>query len=104
MSESVSNYILSAKKTATKIINFAADKKFLTVFIIASLSVVAALLQTRNYLNPSRNEELYQEEVLKINYSKIDDEIVEELLTTQEDENIEVDPLLVPNRNNPFAE
>jgi hypothetical protein len=104
MNEKLTKITGDAKLILSKITSFASRRKFLTVFIIASAAVLAALLKSQAYINPTRNEARYEEEKLKINYSTIDQEIVSKLSKTQEDKNIEVDPQLVPNRSNPFSE
>ena len=63
-----------------------------------------SLLQTRTYLNPTRDESLYTELSTGINYNGIDEEIVEKLKSTQNDQEVLVEADLVPNRNNPFNE
>lgn len=104
MNEKLTQILTTLQDTSKRFTNFASKRRFLTVFIIASAAVLAALLQSGAYINPTRNETRYEEELLQINYSTIDQEIVDKLQQTQQDVNIEVDPKLVPNRNNPFSE
>lgn len=85
-------------------IQFVTKHRFVFVFFIASSAVIAALLQSNSFLNPPRNESLYQEEKALINYSKINQEVVEKLRATQEDEDFEINPIFVPDRTNPFIE
>jgi len=104
MSDQSEQLTTSAKDFAEKATDFFAKHRFTIVFIIASSVVLLALVQSRSYLNPVRNEARYEEGKLKINYATIDQDIVEELSNTLNDKNIEVSPSLVPGRNNPFAE
>jgi hypothetical protein len=94
----------SLKNFLPKFLNFFTKHRFSAVFIIASASVIAALIQSGTYLNPTRNDLKYEEEKVRINYSSIDEEIVEKLNETQNDANVEVNESLVPSRSNPFSE
>ena len=85
-------------------ISFISKYKFTFVFLIAASAVALTVLQTQSYLSTSRNETIYQEESVKINYGSIDQEIVDEISSTLDDANIEVDSSFVPGRSNPFAE
>jgi len=104
MSEQADKLTSSARNLTEKASEFFAKHRFTLVFIIASSAVLFALLQSRTYLNPVRNEARYEEGKLKINYASIDQEVVDEISRTLDDKNIEVTPSLVPNRNNPFSE
>jgi hypothetical protein len=93
-----------AQKLFRSAVVFTASHRAIIIFFIISVAVIVTLLQTRTFLDPGRNETRYQEEVVKIKYSTIDEEIVEKLKTTEEDANIDVGSNLVPDRNNPFDE
>jgi len=90
--------------SSKEIIHFMTKHRILFVFIISSLAIMLSLLQTRTYLNPTRDESLYTELSTGINYNGIDEEIVEKLKSTQNDQEVLVEADLVPNRNNPFNE
>lgn len=104
MNDSMNTILESTKKQGEKIIGVIIKYRLTVVIMIAAASVMAALVQSGTYLNPPRNEERYSEEKVKINYSSIDEKIVEKLSKTQQDASIEVNENLVPSRNNPFAE
>jgi hypothetical protein len=78
--------------------------RMISIFIFSSIAIVLALMQTRSYLNPTRDEAIYTELSAEINYKGIDESIVKKLQSTQGDEEIQVDAILVPDRNNPFNE
>ncbi len=78
--------------------------RFSTIFVISSIAVIMALLQSGAYLNPSRNNRRYEEALTKINYKAIDQKTVKKLQKSQQDKEINVSPDFVQNRNNPFAE
>jgi hypothetical protein len=86
------------------ITSFVARHTVLVFFMIASLAILAALLQSRSYLDPARDEQIYSEGVSGIQYKTIDEETLDALLASEQDEQIEVNPALVPGRDNPFAE
>jgi fumarate reductase subunit C len=92
------------KNSSTKYIDFIYKNQVFIVLVVCSAVLIFALLQSRTYLNPERNEVRYEEERLKINYSTIDEEIVNEIRATLDDKNITVDSNFVPDRRNPFAE
>ncbi len=83
---------------------FVARYRILLIFMLGSVAILMALLQTRSLLNPSRNETQYEEGIKSINYTTINQDIVNKLKSTQNDQAILVNPELVPDRNNPFSE
>ncbi len=87
-----------------KYIRFISKYRIVLLFLIGSGAILFALIESRAYLNPTRDEDTYIELRTGVNYSEIDESIVEKLSKTQQDENIEVDASLVPNRSNPFKE
>jgi len=90
--------------SSKELIHFLTKHRILLVFTISSIAIMLSLLQTRTYLNPTRDENVYTELSTGINYNGIDEDIVEKLRSTQNDQEIQVDANLVPNRNNPFNE
>lgn len=92
------------KPTIDKYGNVVFRKQVFIVLLIVSAVLILSLLQSRSYLNPTRNETRYQEEVLKIKYSTIDQAVIDEISATLNDKTIEVDPNFEPGRNNPFSE
>lgn len=83
---------------------FMSKYRLLIIFLISSLAVLTALLQTNSLLNPVRNETRYSEGIQGIKYTTIDQEIVDKLENSLNDKDITVNPQLVPDRNNPFTE
>lgn len=100
----MNNEINKIKNSSTKYIDFIYRNQVFIVLVICSAVLIFALLQSRTYLNPERNEARYEEERLKINYATIDEEVVNEIKATLDDKNITVDSNFVPDRRNPFAE
>ena len=96
--------VAKLSSSAKELMRFLGKHRFLLIFLIASCAVMFALLQTRTYLNPSRDEDVYTELKTGVNYSEIDNDVVEKLQSTQDDEDIQVDANFVPNRSNPFSE
>ncbi len=84
--------------------SFMARHRFILVFLVACGVILITLLQTRIYTNPERNDARFETGKSAINVFTIDQDIVDKLSKTSEDQNIEVDQSLVPNRNNPFIE
>lgn len=91
-------------KKFESIIAFVSNHTVFVFFLIASLAVLGALLQSRSYLTPSRDETKYNEGISAIQYKTIDKDALDSLNSTDDDTEIEVNPSLVPDRNNPFAE
>ncbi len=99
------NSILSKVTAASKeLLKFMSTHRILIVFLVSSVAIMLALVQTRSYLNPSRDEAIYIELSTGINYNGIDDVIVKKLQSTQNDKEIQVNANLVPDRSNPFNE
>ena len=90
--------------SSKELLHFLSKHRALLIIVISSVAVIFALSQTREYLNPSRNEDIYTELSAGINYRGIDQDIVEKLQSTQSDQDIQVDANLVPDRSNPFNE
>jgi preprotein translocase subunit SecG len=86
------------------LLRFMSKYRMIVILLFSSIAIVLALMQTRSYLNPTRDETIYNELGAGINYKGIDESIVEKLQSTQSDEEIQVDAILVPDRKNPFNE
>ena len=71
---------------------------------VACGAVLAAVMQTRSYLNPVRNETVYEETRTQVNVKSIDNDVVTKLEATQSDRTDSVDSDFVPGRDNPFDE
>lgn len=93
-----------AKGSLGKYFNVLHRNQVFVVLLLVSAVLIMSLLRSRSYLNPERNEDRYNEGVLQIKYSTIDQKILTEIAGTLDDKNIEVDSSLEPGRNNPFAE
>ena len=104
MNDQLQDTLDKASDFGHKFANFTAKHRIVIIFLIASSAIMLALLQSRTYLNPERDEARYEEERVLINYSTVDQEIVDKLSATLEDQDINVDSNFVPNRNNPFSE
>ncbi len=105
MNDKLQPSLEKVKSTSSYLIRLLNNHKFSTIFVISGVSVMIALLQTGLYLNPARNDTKFNEEKLKINYSTIDQEVVDKLRdSSQQSASFEIDPQFVPNRSNPFAE
>lgn len=91
-------------KQSEAIVAFVTKHRIVIVFALAGAAILAALIQSNSYLNPPRNEAIYQDGVLLINYSQIDQEVVEKLRSSQNFTDIEIISDFVPNRDNPFVE
>lgn len=104
MNDQLQNTLDRLSQFTTKFGQFTTKHRIVIIFMIASGAALLALMQSRTYLNPERNEARYDEQRLQINYSSIDQKVVEKLSATLEDKDITVDQNLVPNRNNPFSE
>jgi cell division protein YceG involved in septum cleavage len=98
------NIFSNAQSSGAKSIDFISRHRTVIVILVVCFAVIAALLQTQSYLNPTRNEDKYTEVITSVNPKKIDQEIVAKLEETQNDQNSSVDSSFVPDRNNPFAE
>lgn len=83
---------------------FIAAHAFVIVFVVGGLSIGFSLVRARSYLNPSRDETRYTDGSAKINYSKIDQKILDRLKLTQNEQQSQVSKNLAPNRSNPFNE
>lgn len=87
-----------------KYLKIVTQKQVFFVVLVCSAVLIYTLIQASSFLNPERNEDRYTEESLKVNYATIDEDIVDEISKTLQDEDINVDSNFVPGRNNPFAE
>ncbi len=94
----------SAKNSLGKYLAIINKNQVFIVLVVASCILIYTLIQSRTYLNPERNEDKYSEEIIKVNYATIDQELVDEISATLEDENIDVDSNFVPGRTDPFSE
>lgn len=100
MNEQLNDLRTSLKKYT----DFIYHHQVFIVLLLASAILIYTLMQTQTYLDPPRNESTYEEEIVKVNYATIDQEVIDEISATLDDKDIEVDPNFVPGRNNPFAE
>lgn len=100
----ISNSLVRLNTASKGLLHFLGKHRILIVIIISSAAIVFALFETRSYLNPGRDESIYTELSTGINYSGIDQDTVEKLRSTQNDQEILVDSNFVPDRNNPFSE
>jgi hypothetical protein len=87
-----------------KIAKIISGHRTFIIIMVACAAVFAALYQSRTYLNPSRNEQLYTEKVSSVNPKTFDQETLNKLRQTQSDPTEEVDSNYSPDRNNPFIE
>lgn len=92
------------KSNLGKYIKAVNQKQVFFVVLACSAILIYTLIQASSFLSPERNENRYTEESLKVNYATIDEEVVDEISKTLQDEDINVDSNFVPGRNNPFAE
>jgi hypothetical protein len=104
MKDSLENYSNMLKNRFAVAIDFAARHRLTVVFTIVGAAIAFALLQTRAYLNPTRNEDRYREGQAKLNFKSIDYTVVEKLQATQDDEKQTVEKNLDEGRTNPFSE
>ncbi len=93
-----------AKEVANKLLEVLAQHRLIVVIIIIGVTLFGALLRTRSYIDVSRNEERYNEEVLQINYKQIDSKILEELKRSYQNNTFEVNSNFETNRRDPFTE
>lgn len=96
--------IENAEQTGIKIVGLISKHRTVILIFIASIAILASVLQTQSYLNPVRNEDKYTEVQSTANSKKIDQAIVDKLSKTQNDQNSTVDSNFVPDRSNPFTE
>ena len=94
----------SLKHAADRIVSMITVHRFVLLFIILGAALVFALLETRRYIDIPRNETLYQEEITKINYKRIDKELLDSFDDARNDQAVEVDTQFTPDRTNPFTE
>ena len=92
------------EQSGSKAISLVSEHRAVIIIFIACVAILASVLQTQSYLNPSRNEDKYNEVQSTANTKKIDQTIVDKLSKTQDDQNNTADSNFVPDRNNPFAE
>ncbi len=104
MKNDTEKIVNSLKAALRKLIDFAKNRKYTTVFIISGLILMATLFKSRTYLNPPVNQERYEEGKLQINYETLDQEIIDQISSTLDDKNIDVDPIFDEDRENPFSE
>lgn len=94
----------SLKQASKKYLDIVNRNQVFIVLLIASSVLIYTLIQSQTFIDPPRDESRYDEEIVKINYATIDQDVVDEISATLEDQDIDVDPNFVPGRNNPFAE
>lgn len=76
----------------------------LIMFLVAGATIGFSLVRARSYLNPSRDEDRYNDNISHITYSKIDYTLVNRLEASLNRAPINVGQSLAPNRKNPFTE
>jgi len=94
----------SLKKLSVAVVDFLTNHRFVLVIVIVGIALSFALIKTRSAINVTRNEDRYNEEVLKINYKQIDSETLESFRLADEDRKVEVNSNFDPTRQNPFTE
>ena len=98
----------SAKASLVTYVNHAQDffatHAVMIVIVLGGAAIGYSLYRARTYLNPVRDESRYSDGSAKLNYSKIDDNVLGRLKLTQNDKDNNVNRSLVPNRSNPFNE
>lgn len=104
MREKLNDYKSATIKKMSRLITFTSLHRLIIVFVIVGLALSFALLRTRSFLNPERNEARYNDEKLKINYKSVDYEIVNKLKETQQDSSVTVEKNLQQGRTDPFTE
>lgn len=87
-----------------KLVDFVSSHRTVIIIVVACGAIIAAVFQAQSYLNPERNEEKYTELSSSITVKSLDEEILEKLEATQNDQNYNVDSNFVPDRTNPFTE
>lgn len=92
------------KGAVTKVTETFATHGVVIMFVLAGTMIGLALMRSRGYLNPVRDESRYTEASGRNNYSKIDYKLVSKLEETLNKAPVDVNPSLAPNRNNPFSE
>lgn len=92
------------QKTIPLVIEGFTKHRFTLLFIILGVAITFALLRTRSFIDIPRNEERYTEEALRIKYKSIDEEVLDQFSSADEDKDIEVDSDFAPDRQNPFTE
>jgi hypothetical protein len=98
------NDLQKLQPVAMKYLGILYRKQVFIVLILCSAILIYSLLVSRSYLNPTRDEDHYQEASLSVNYATIDQSELDELSATINDKDIEVDSNFEPGRNNPFGE
>jgi hypothetical protein len=95
------------KKTESKgvdVIYFISKHRTVIIIFVACSAILLSVLQAQSYLNPSRNEDKYNEIRSTINTKEIDQEILAKLEKTQNDIVNTAESNFVQDRTNPFAE
>lgn len=98
------NTLESFKKLSTKLIDTASRHRVILMILLVGAAVSFALIKTRSFIDVPRNEAKYSEEKLKIRYSGIDQQTLQDFTSAQQDKAVEVNPQFEPNRSNPFSE
>lgn len=80
--------------------------KYLLLFAVAisSFTIIGALLLSQHYINPERDEQIYNDGESQISFKEIDKDKLKTLEDSLEDTSVEVETEFVPNRKNPFSE
>lgn len=80
--------------------------KYILLFTVtvSSLTIIIALLISQHYINPVRDEQVYNEGEAQISFKEINQDKLKTLQESLETSNVEVGTDFVPDRTNPFAE
>lgn len=100
----INQIVKNAEEKGLQSVGFISKHRTVIMVIVASAAVIAAIMQTQNYLNPARNELKYTELKSSVTTKSINQEILTKLQATQEDKTESVDSNFVPDRKNPFTE
>ena len=100
----VKEIIEKSENTGLRAVGYVSKHRTVIIVVVICAAVLAAIVQTQSYLNPTRNEAKYTELKSSFNTKSIDNETLEKLQATQSDKTETVDSNFVPDRNNPFTE
>lgn len=81
-----------------------AKNRFPFIALISMAVILIAFGIIRTDINPKRDENLYSEGVSKIKYLSVDEEHLQTLKDSLQNDGVTVESEFVPNRTNPFAE
>jgi len=85
-------------------VDFISRHRTVIIIFVACSAILLSVMQAQSYLNPSRNEDKYNEVRSTINTKEINQEILTKLEKTQSDVINTAESNFVQDRTNPFAE